>query len=380
MGHEMPLASRDQSLIVARVWRMFGGKWERVMNRMNGRILGAFMCALLELATPAARAGTISYVYDALGRLISATYPSGVITVYTYDAAGNRTAYSTTASPPPVVGPVSAAVAYNSTANPISPNVSGYYTSVAVSAPATHGTASASGVALSYTPNTGYTGADSFGYTASNGGGTSAPAATVSITVTSGLVPPVVNPVSATVAFNSSGNNIPLSVSGTYTSVAVSTPAGHGIATASGVTISYSPNTGYSGADSFNYTASNSAGTSSPAAIASITINPGLSVTIASGASASGASDSHTFGANTASVTGGSGAYTYIWTPSSMSATWTSGTSVTFAPAVSGVDSSIGCYSTAGYTVTVTDTVSGHQATSNTATYSWRNTSSSCGN
>jgi hypothetical protein len=47
-----------------------------------------------------------------------------------------------------------------------------------------HGTATASGATILYTPDTGYIGADSFTYTATNAAGTSAPA-TVSITVTS---------------------------------------------------------------------------------------------------------------------------------------------------------------------------------------------------
>lgn len=36
-------------------------------------------------------AGTTTYKYDALGRVVEVDYPDGSIVYYTYDAAGNRT-------------------------------------------------------------------------------------------------------------------------------------------------------------------------------------------------------------------------------------------------------------------------------------------------
>ncbi len=84
---------------------------------------------------------------------------------------------------PPTAGSISAGVTYNSTNNPVTLNITGApATSVAVATPATHGTATASGTSITYTPTTGYAGPDSFTYTATNGAGTSAPA-TVSVTV-----------------------------------------------------------------------------------------------------------------------------------------------------------------------------------------------------
>ncbi|MBD9510839.1 Ig-like domain repeat protein [Ensifer sp. ENS10] len=83
----------------------------------------------------------------------------------------------------PIAGALSATVSANSSANPITLNLSGgTATSVAVSAPAAHGTATAVGATITYTPTPGYAGPDSFTYTATNAGGTSAPA-TVTITV-----------------------------------------------------------------------------------------------------------------------------------------------------------------------------------------------------
>lgn len=34
--------------------------------------------------------GSVLYTYDALGRIITATYDTGVIVIYTYDSNGNR--------------------------------------------------------------------------------------------------------------------------------------------------------------------------------------------------------------------------------------------------------------------------------------------------
>ena len=85
---------------------------------------------------------------------------------------------------PPTTGPVSATVAYNSTNNPVTLNITGATaTSVAVGTQATHGTATASGTSITYTPTAGYVGNDSFTYTATNGAGTSSPVGTVTVTV-----------------------------------------------------------------------------------------------------------------------------------------------------------------------------------------------------
>lgn len=87
-------------------------------------------------------------------------------------------------------------------------------------------------------------------------------------------VPPTANPVSATLAANSSNNPIPLNISGAAaTSVAVASAASHGTAVASGTSISYTPTSGYSGTDTFTYTATNATGTSAPASV-TVTVTP----------------------------------------------------------------------------------------------------------
>ncbi|MCX8477783.1 MAG: putative Ig domain-containing protein, partial [Sphingomonas sp.] len=97
---------------------------------------------------------------------------------------GSR-AYSLTINPlaAPIANNVSATVAANSSANPITLNVTGGPpASVAVTTAPSHGTAIAAGTSITYTPTPGYSGTDSFQYNATNATGTSAQA-TVSITV-----------------------------------------------------------------------------------------------------------------------------------------------------------------------------------------------------
>jgi YD repeat-containing protein len=227
----------------------------------------------------------------------------------------------------PIAGAVSATVAYNSTNDPITLSLSGgAAASVAVSTVAAHGTATASGTAISYTPTSGYSGADSFQYTATNSIGTSSPA-TVSVTVNP--TAPIAGAISKTVAFNSSGNVVTLSISGgVATGVAVSTNASHGTASASGTSITYTPAANYFGPDSFQYTASNTGGTSSPAT-ATITVNPAPPIAGAV---------SQTIGYNTSgtaitlSLAGGTATSVSVSTPAGHGTTTASGTSITYTP------------------------------------------------
>ncbi len=122
---------------------------------------------------------------------ITAVSPAGSAGVVADVFVTNPSASSTTSLAdqftyiaPAVANAVSATVAYGSTNNPITLNISGgAATSVAVATQASHGTATASGTSITYTPTTGFAGSDSFTYTATNSVGTSA-AATVTITVT----------------------------------------------------------------------------------------------------------------------------------------------------------------------------------------------------
>jgi hypothetical protein len=70
-----------------------------VLARMLSRtVLAACLCTAALAALPA-HAGSVSYSYDALGRLASTVYSDGSSTTtitYSYDAAGNRTSVAAT--------------------------------------------------------------------------------------------------------------------------------------------------------------------------------------------------------------------------------------------------------------------------------------------
>jgi len=319
----------------------------------------------LSLRTTGNVAGTVT-THSATVAWTPTTAGTYNVTVNATDADGvtGTAAYTITVTEPaPVAGAVSATVAANSGAHPVTLNLSGgTATSVAVASAASHGTATASGTSITYTPASGYSGSDSFTYTATNGTGTSA-AATVTITVSSptlvftppaGALPngavnaaysqsvavtggtspytyaatglpaglsissssgmisgtstasgnfsvavtatdanhvtgavnyslyvapsmPVASNVSATVAENSKNNAITLNVAGgAATSIAIVSAARHGVAVVSGASITYTPTTGYTGADSFAYSATNASGTSS--ATANITVSGSVPV------------------------------------------------------------------------------------------------------
>lgn len=54
-------------------------------------VLAAGAWFVAEPKRAAAANGSVVYTYDALGRLTTASYDTGVCLIYTYDPAGNRT-------------------------------------------------------------------------------------------------------------------------------------------------------------------------------------------------------------------------------------------------------------------------------------------------
>jgi len=230
----------------------------------------------MSLLGSVSHAGTVTYAYDPLGRLSSASYPDGTCTAYRYDNNGNRTQYASGGAGAPIANNA-AITTYQDVTAVFDPRVNDPtcvpLTITAVGAPS-HGAASVtgSGTSVTYTPNAGYLGSDSFSYTISNG--TQSASATVTMTVAapvlspvanngsqsySHLTPPAVRPVlSQNIALISSDPyGYPLTVSAV-------TQGARGAVTISGLVVTYTYNRSVSGniddADTFTYTVSDGHG------------------------------------------------------------------------------------------------------------------------
>ncbi|MDB2607172.1 Ig-like domain-containing protein, partial [Zobellia sp.] len=154
---------------------------------------------------------------------------------------------------------------------------------VSVTSGPTNGTATVSGNTIVYTPNSGYNGADTIGYTVNDGNGGTA-TATVSVTVT-----PAPNTIPTAADFfvtfgqDSTNNNIDLSPNindgdGDALTVSVTSGPTNGTATVSGNTIVYTPNSGYNGADAIGYTVNDGNGGTATATV-SVTVTPAPNTT-----------------------------------------------------------------------------------------------------
>lgn len=173
--------------------------------------------------------------------------------------------------PAPTVAKVPAvAIAYNTngTAIDLTNSIIGTASSIAVVTAPAHGTTSMSGNVVTYTPDAGYYGSDSFTFTATGPGGTSQPA-TVSLTVAPPPAPTVTGRSGIDVSFNSQGTVIDLtsSISGVASDVLIVTPPVRGTATVAGKVVTYTPTADSYGPDSFTFTATGPGGTSAPATV-----------------------------------------------------------------------------------------------------------------
>ena len=120
--------------------------------------------------------------------------------------------------------------------------------------------------------------------------------------------PPIANPVSLTVAYNAPATNVPLNITGgAAVTVSEVVPSLHGTVIASGPTITYQPDPGYAGPDSFTYSATNGGGTPAPATVTSTVNDPVSTITASAGFSATIASpytQTFTFNGGTAPWSG----------------------------------------------------------------------------
>ncbi|WP_052108265.1 putative Ig domain-containing protein [Aerolutibacter daejeonensis] len=165
--------------------------------------------------------------------------------------------------------------------------------------------------------------------------------------------PPVASSSSLTVAYGSGATSVPLNLSGgAATSVAVVTPATHGTAVASGTSITYTPDPGYAGPDSFTYSATNSGGTSAPATVSVTVSDPVVTITTGgplNGAVASPYTQTFTFNGGAAPWSG----FQVTNLPAGVSITGSSTTSVT----VSGTPTQAGSFN---LNVSATDSSTGN--------------------
>ena len=134
-----------------------------------------------------------------------------------------------------------------------------------------HGALSGTAPNLTYTPSSAYSGADSFTFKA-NDGVVDSNTATVTITVVAANHPPVANNQAIQTAQNTAAT-IVLSASdsdGDVLTYSFVQPA-HGVLSGSSPNLTYTPANGYSGADSFTFTANDGAADSNTATV-SITV------------------------------------------------------------------------------------------------------------
>ena len=125
----------------------------------------------------------------------------------------------------------------------------------------TNGTATVTATGVVYTPNTNFTGSDTFTYTISDGQVPTPGTATGTVTVTVvGNLPPIANPDSATVAED---GTVTISVrtndtdpEGQPLTIIAVTQGTSGTVTTNGATVIYKPALNFNGADSFAYTVS----------------------------------------------------------------------------------------------------------------------------
>ncbi|GJQ60611.1 MAG: tandem-95 repeat protein [Candidatus Scalindua sp. AMX11] len=154
-------------------------------------------------------------------------------------------------------------------------------TTVTIGSAPTNGTAVAQvDGTVDYTPNTGFTGQDTFTYTVNDNLGATSNVATVTVTVNSTNIPPVAinDPAMTTeetlVNINVVGNDIdPDGTIDPATVVIASVPAnGTAVPKADG-TVDYTPTTGFTGQDTFTYTVNDNLGATSNVATVTVTVN-----------------------------------------------------------------------------------------------------------
>lgn len=246
----------------------------------------------IEIETDPAH-GMVSIAGDVVTYTPVATYFGADSFTYVAVGPGGTSAPATVSlavATPPVPGVADkngVAVAYGSggTAIDLSSSVTGVHSGITIATEPAHGTVSVSGYVVTYIPASDYYGTDSFTYTATGSGGTSAPA-TVELIVATPAAPIAASGAStvagrATSADGSVVIDLSALVSGVYDTIQIQTPPAHGTvvlgggssgamsraAAAAPVTATYTPEVAFAGDDSFTFVAVGPGGTSAPGTI-----------------------------------------------------------------------------------------------------------------
>jgi len=177
----------------------------------------------------------------------------------------------------PQVFKSTASVFQGSSNNILRPLVSNTVTGIILNSKPLFGVASASTSTITYSPNSRFVGIDYFYYSAFNSAGISK-SERFYVTVNPVLTP-YANPVNVTVAYNSVNNPITPSVINPFNTATVVTSPLHGVATVSNIVIYYTPTTGYSGTDTFDYSVGNLKGVSNSAPV-NVTVLPSVGMLI----------------------------------------------------------------------------------------------------
>jgi hypothetical protein len=235
--------------------------------------------------TPTVPAISIATTVTGAHRIVSWTVPTKITASASAGLLGNVTATCTPTTPSTVlisteVGtrPVATAqsvTTLENTAKAITlagTDADGDSLTAEVATQPAHGTLSGTAPNLTYTPTTGYFGADSFTFAENDGHATST-TATVSITVNKPYTPPVATPQTLTTAKNKA---LPIVLAGTDSNSApltdtVVTQPTHGVLSGTAPNLTYTPTAGFTGSDSFTFKV-NDGVSDSPAATISISV------------------------------------------------------------------------------------------------------------
>lgn len=241
---------------------------------------------------------------------------------FTYKARDNHAAVSLLAATvyinisgaAPVANNVTQHVAYNGSATNVALSVTGSYTSATVVTAPGQGSASASSASISYTPAANQTASTSFTYKVTGPGGVSN-TATITIIIDGPLAPTISGgPIST--AYNTAGATSLTLGGGPYTAITVSSQGSKGVATISGTTATYTPNSGQTGSDLFTVQATGPGGTGTGNISVTIGAAPNTLTATANPSSYERIRYATGWGPATAvtiTPSGGNGVYSYSW-------------------------------------------------------------------